>query len=94
MIDTDRLEMLKEINEMLDIELKQPGDVTIQELGEYWGITDSSVKSRMAKLIEKKEYRTLTVYDPEAGRRRRVYRKLEEEEPEQECPGCMEYRKD
>jgi len=76
---TDDLDaILAEIRELSARPVMRPTDVTVDMLQDiYGGVAPGTAKERAGHdLVDTGLYETLKVYDPEARRERRVWRKL------------------
>jgi len=71
----ERERILAEIDELAAKPRRKPGDVSISELRDRWGVQDQTVKSWMRPHVEDGTFISLLVYDPAIGRECRVYRK-------------------
>ena len=79
MTDDMKAEILAEISALAEKPKRQPGDVSISDLREQWGVQDATVKSWMKKYVDNGQYESMMVYDPQVGRSCRVYRKVKTE---------------
>jgi predicted ArsR family transcriptional regulator len=80
MTEEERERILAEIDELAGVSEKRPGDVSIPELRDRWGVTSAAVVNRMRRLVETGLYVTLLVFDPKRRRSCRVYRRAERKE--------------
>jgi DNA-binding Lrp family transcriptional regulator len=78
MIKDMREEILSEIDEWSGYQEMRPTDITVQDLKERWGVSGSTVASRMRRLVEAGLIQTFLVYDSARARLCRIYRKVEE----------------
>lgn len=75
MDDERKAELLKEINDILGIEYKLPGDVTTQDAQDIMDMSRAGAKGRMEKMVEMGAYTTHMVWDSQQRRNVRVWRK-------------------
>jgi len=74
---TDLAAILAEIDEFAGVPEIQGTDVTVEMLCEMWGVSDIGAADRMKALVASGQFEKLSVYDPAAGRTRRVWRKTD-----------------
>lgn len=79
MNDDPRADLLKELLELGTPPRLEPGDVTLKQLADLWGITRSSARRRLDNLCEGSDYETLVVVCPD-GKNRRIYRRADTED--------------
>ena len=78
MTENARAAILAEIDKYAYVPNRQPGDITISELKERYGVTEGTVKARMQKALDEGAFEFIEVHDPVTGRRCKVYRKAQQ----------------
>ena len=75
MTDTDKAAILAEIRDLAAIQEIGPTDVTLNDLKEGLGLSESRIRYQMDKLVKAGLYETFMGYDPRLQRQVRAWRK-------------------